>query len=759
MAENETHQEFNLRDYWQILVRRRWLIYTCVLVVTVAAAVSSFLATPVYRSTCTIAIERTGVRILRQNLTSAEPSWLDYQNFYNTQYQIIQSDAVLRRAIDRMDLMHRDDLPGMEEEEEGLAAQVGKKLGSLKRSLVRFVSRTQVPEGEEDPYYPYLKLLRSGLSVEPVRDSHLVQISFVSPDREFAAEAANAVARAYIDFTLSYKLEIAEQSKDFFIERIHSLQEEIANLEEDLREYARTHHIVTGDSTDVALQNLADLRSRYTEAEANLAKAKARYESLLKTPAESLDEVRHNPLIQGLAREVSDAESRYRELLATYGPAFPEVKKQEEKLRAAKDRLKEETRNIARKVIEGAKADYLQAKKEVTELGRLYDKAKQQVDRFQSDYVQYQQLKLMVDRKRATLNDLLDRENQMVLSASLVNAGDSANNVRIIDEAKPARQIYKPKKKLNILLGFLFGLFLGVGAAVLMEYIDNTLKTPDDVRQVLGFSVLGMVPSLSSTTRTKGRTRREDLAAEPALISAEAPLSPIAEAYRELRTAVLLATPGHPPRDLCVTSCQPGEGKTTTTINLATTLAQLGRRVLVVDADLRKPRCHQVLKVASSQGMSTWLTGMSGLDDLILPTRIENLSVIPAGPIPPNPAELLDSSRFSELVEHLRNDDRFDHVLFDTPPVLSVVDPLLVGRHVEGTVLVIKSGFTTREAGKLGKEKLETGRVNVLGVVLNAVEIEHVPYQYRYYRYGYGQKGDAGQQKGKRVAAAGSHDA
>jgi capsular exopolysaccharide synthesis family protein len=350
---------------------------------------------------------------------------------------------------------------------------------------------------------------------------------------------------------------------------------------------------------------------------------------------------------------------------------------------------------------------------------------------------------------------MLEKQNQMQLSASLLGGAEgTGHNVRIIDSAQPARQIFKPKKKLNIALGFLFGLFLGVGFAVLMEYIDNTLKTPEDVRNVLGLAVLGMIPAQDASGREQRQRKKKEkddartaAAAgtpardvDPALITLQSPLSPIAEAYRELRTAVLLATPGHPPRDLTVTSCQPSEGKTTTAVNLAIALAQLGRRILVVDTDLRRPRCHQVLRTSATRGVSTYLTGNSDLKTLVLPTSAERVWLLPAGPIPPNPAELLDAERFRELLLELRASGDWDHVIFDSPPVLSVVDPLLIGRHTEGTVLVIKSAFTSRESGRLGKEKLLSGRVNLLGVLLNAVATEHVPYQYRYYRYGYSRK-------------------
>lgn len=747
-------QEFNIRDYWQILVRRRWLIYTCVLVTTVAAAVSSFLATPTYRSTCVVSIERSGARILSKDLAAVEPSWMDYQNFYNTQYRIIGSDEVLRRAIDRLELMKRNDLPGGNPgETSGLAA--------FKSRIMKAVSRSSVPSEEEDQYHPYIKMIRAGMGIDPVRDSHLVEISFVSSDRRFAAEVANAIAKAYVSFIQRSKLDIAEQSKEFFVEQITLMKNDIGRLEQDLQEYARAHSIVTGDKDDAAIQNFNSLRDRTLNAQAAAAQARARYEILVKTPPEAIDLVRQSAVIQTLTQELANSDRELREKAATFGDDFPEVQKLRAKVEAARDKLASESLSIALQVTGAAQAEMRQREREAAGLQALLDRAKTDLGTLQAAYVEYTSRKAEVDRKRVTLNELLEKQNNMQLSANLDSLGDAANNVRIIDKAYPARQIFKPKKKLNILLGFLFGLFLGIGGAVVMEYIDNTLKTPEDVRNQLRLAVLGMIPAQETESRAGGKVPRKvrgptsaKADADPALITANQPLSPTAEAFRELRTALLLATAGHPPRDLTVTSCQPSEGKTTTIINIAIALGQLGRRVLLVDTDLRRPRCHQVLKVSGSKGVSTYLTGMSDLPPLIQPTSLERVSIVAAGPIPPNPAELLDSARFKEFIDELRAREDFDHILFDSPPVLSVVDPILIGRHTEGVVLVVKSAFTSREAGRLGREKLEAGRLNLLGVVLNAVQVEHVPYQYRYYRYGYSRGAGKGSEPPKTTDSA-----
>lgn len=725
MVPSPKPQEFNVHDYWRILARRRWLIAACALAATLAAGGASFLATPVYRSACTISIERTGVRIMRQDLSAAESSWLDYSNFYNTQYKILESDAVLKKAAELLDMDHRLALAGATGAGRGLEAR-------FKREM----AQAALPSSGPSPLREHLKVLRSGLRITPVRDSHLVEIAFVSSDRDFAADGANQIAKAYIDFTLSAKLDLARASGSFFVDRIGRLKEDIEKAEGELQKYMRDRGIVTGDANEVALQNLADLRNRTLEAQTDAASRRARWEVLAKSSPASLDDVRRNGLIENLAGDLAEMERSYREKLATFGSEYPEARQLKAKVDSAQEKLASETDRLARQAVEAAHSDYLQAQRRADELGRLFSAAEAKVGQLQRDFVNYMALKAEVDRKRATFQELLEKQSQVDLSAGFQ---DTAHNVRIIDEAVAAEGVFKPRKATNTLLGLLFGVLFGLGAAVLMEFIDNTIKTPEDIREHLGLPVLGMIPAREGhrprrwLSRTPKNPPPENL---PSLVTTAIPLSPIAEAYRELRTATLLTRPEHPPRHLMMTSCLPGEGKTTTTINLAIALAQLGRKILIVDTDLRRPRCHHILRVHNVRGVSTYLAGMTDLESLIQPTPSEGISLLASGPIPPNPAELLDSDRFRRLVGELEA-TAFDHILFDSPPVGSVVDAVLVGRRTEGTILVIRAASTPRESARLGLQKLVAGQIALAGAVLNAVQNDQVPYQYRQSRYGY----------------------
>lgn len=728
MSQNQSEITLNPRQLWHVLVRNRLLILSLALGFTLLAAISSFLATPLYKSTCTISIERAGARLLKQDLTAGDTSWLDYQNFFNTQYRIISSNAVLEIAATQLNLPDRPQL---------LPAKDGGSFSpaAIRGFLSRLVSPSPDSEASEDRMFPYRQLLQSGLSVDPVRDSHLVDISFVSTDRKFSAEAANAVALAYQAWTLGTKKRIADQSRSWTVRQVADLQRNIDEKERLLQDYASRNNIITGEaSTEASLQNYSELRNRWTQAQAEAAQAKGRLTAYSQGDPDSLEEVRSNPLTQSLAQDVSRFESTYRELLTSYGSEFPAVKSAKDKLDSARERLTIETQAIARKVVESSRVEYENRRRQAEELGRLYASAEERLGKFKSAYINYLSRKDEVDNLRRTLNEMLEKQNQLGLSADLGNTG---HNVQVVDMGLPPRQIYKPKKVMNISLGLILGLFAGIGSAFLREFVDNTIKIPEDVRSLLGLPVLSAIPSAGETARLRSsadplRPRTLDPESAPGeLLSLPGPVS---EAFRELRTAILLATPGHPPRSIMVTSCLPGDGKTTTSLHLALALAQLGRRVLLVDTDLRRPRLHKITKAPNGKGVSTFLSGLTTISDLIQPTGVDNVLLLTSGPLPPNPAELLDSARFSQLLEELGGLG-LDHIIFDTPPLLSVVDPLLVGRRTEGTVLVVRSGVTTREAGKMGQEKLVSGKLTVLGVVVNAISAETSNYGYYYPRY------------------------
>jgi capsular exopolysaccharide synthesis family protein len=351
---------------------------------------------------------------------------------------------------------------------------------------------------------------------------------------------------------------------------------------------------------------------------------------------------------------------------------------------------------------------------------------------------EYENLQSTLGAKKETRAGLLKRRDETGVLNRMEET--QSGNVWLVEAAQPPRGPFRPNKKLNILLSLVMGLGLGVGLAFFFEYLDNSIKNGEDLERTAGIPALGLIPTLKR--RGHGKVVAMDSTGRFApveMVTHEAPKSHHAEAYRDLRTTLLLSSPDQPPRLLMITSAQPQEGKTVTSLNIAVSLTQIGKRVLILDADLRKPRAHKVLGLSRELGLSSWLAGNVAWQGLVTPTSIPGLSAVTAGPIPPNPAELLASNNFRQLLQDLRTSDSFDHVIIDTPPILAVADPLIVSEQVDGVLLVVQGGETPRQSVVAGIEKLRSAKTHLLGAVINNLPLaEQDSYSYRAgYRYSY----------------------
>jgi len=356
------------------------------------------------------------------------------------------------------------------------------------------------------------------------------------------------------------------------------------------------------------------------------------------------------------------------------------------------------------------------------------------VQRVNFETIEYAGLQAEIETKRRVLSDLVERQSETETSFRLREARTS--NVRVVDPAEPPTTAASPRKLLNLVLALLVGSTLGIGMAFLVDHLDNTVKNEQDIQRLGGVTVLGHVP-LTRTLHAVGDEvpHSDDLTRQLDIGSHLDPRSNFSETFRNLRTSLLLATPDHPPRHVAVTSCEPGDGKSTVALNLAIVLTQLGRRVLLIDADLRRPRIHKSLQLTNAVGVSSFLSGNATLDELIRESEIPNLRVITSGPIPPNPSELLGSPGLETMLDRFSGEDRFDHIILDSPPVLSVTDAIILSTRTDSTILVVRAGMTSREALAQSAARLKQSRVKVTGAVLNAVSHEA---GYYYGRYGYG---------------------
>jgi len=714
-----------LAERLAVLRRRRLVIGLCVGSVALVALVGSFLQAPQYRATATLQIERQTPDILSMgDLARVDYNWAAYSDFYQTQYKILESEAVAREAASRLDLASHPEF----------APEPASP--SLYARLRALLPGAGAPRVEPDPTLIAARQVLSRLEIAPVRNSHLVKLSWVSTDPLLAAQVANAVADAYIQFTMQLQYTTSDQASEFLSNQIGTLKKEIAEIEERLQRYGESKRIVSiDDASNITLKALSDVAQRRTEAATQLARAEAVYRAILASPPEALPEVLHSNLIERLKGEYGAYEAQYSEKASIFKADWPEMQTLASKMQQARERLAIEIAGIARQVTLAAEAEYQKALKEVANLDALLSRQEDAAQHLKRDAVEFANLQSEVQKKRETLNTLIARQNELALATRLKDIKATSSNVRVVDPARPPEGPFRPNRKLNLLLGLLLGLGLGVSAAFLLDHLDSTVRTPAELQGVVAFPMLAAIPRHRPASAPLGRARRAAAAPDERvdLVVQHDSHAPVSEAYRELRTALLLSSPGEPPRRILVTSALPEEGKSATALNLAVVLAQMGRKVLLVDTDLRRPRLHRVFDVSHERGVSTVLSGLETDPlSLPLPTGIEHLEIVPSGPIPPNPSELLNSSTFAAMTARYL-EHGYDHVVFDSPPVLAVSDPVILGSVVDAVLLVVRAGHTPRPSLKLAAAKFEQSGIRPVGIVLNDLDLDDGGA--RYYRY------------------------
>ena len=728
MEMEEHHSdEINLLDYWSVLQRRRWVIYLALIVCVLVALVGSFLAEPLYRATAKLQIERQNPEILGvRDLGAVDYSWTAYSDFYETQYQILASDSVALLAARQLDLLNHP-LYQDGRSSPGLIARL--------KSLIPGGS-TQSTLSEQDIAVAWVQ---AGLDISPVSNSHLVLVSWISPDPELSAEVANAVASAYIRFNIEATFKTTDQATDFLVNQTGNLKEEIREIEERLQAYGESKRIVSLDGqNNIAMTALTDIARQKTLAQTELANKKAAFRAAVESPPEALAEVVRSALISRLKQEYAIYEAEYTEQARRFKEDWPDLKTLKSKLEQAAERLRLESELIARQAIATAEVDYQQALNGLRNLEALLAKNEKAAQNQKRDTHEYANLEAEVSKKREALDALLTRQNEMALSARLKDLDATSTNLRIIDEARAPAGAFRPNKKLNLSLGLVVGLVLGVTMAFVLDHLDNTFRSPTDVEKVAGVPTLAVIPKHGPSAAPLSRARRTATSALPGpvdLVSHREGRASTSEAYRDLRTALLLSNPGEPPRRIMITSAVPEDGKSATAINLSVVLAQLGRKVLLVDTDLRRPRLHNVFDAENGRGVSTYLSGL--VDDplrLVVETGIDGLHFLPSGPIPPNPSELLNSPFFDRMGTSFL-DAGYDHVIFDSPPALSVADPIIIASVVDGAILVVRAHRTPRESLRLVARKFRQAGIRPIGVVVNDLDMEAHRYAgYRYYR-------------------------
>ena len=722
--------EINLMDYGLIFWKRKWLITIIALAALAVAAFKTYSTTTQYSARGTIIIEREDPNILSFDQVFRIPSSWD-DDFYQTQYRVLKSNALAEKVVQRLGLEEKPTAP-TEDRPEISETEAAARHRSLADSL------------------------RSRIRVSPVKGTRIVEVGFTDPDPKYAADAVNTISDAFIEMNIETRYKATEQATEFLTKQIGTLQSEIDGMEKQLQAYGVEKNIVSlGDKETTVGDKLAEMNKSLTEAQIDTAKKQAYYNAIKNASPDYFPETLSNPLIRKLREDYANLNREYQKKLETYRPEYPEMQRLKSEMDGAKKTLETETQNLIRT----ADSDYQAALRRERSLEDVFNRQKNTAALLNSNSISYNSLKARIDSKRNLLESLMTRQSETGVSAQLKTVG--ASNIKILDRAEVPLSPSSPNREKDMLMGFLMGLIGGAGLAFFLHFVDNSVKTAEEVERYAGLPALGIVPVFGRNGR-KGREHGDRRTANPSpsllgtssgsdniedqapdvpsmdLIAHFSPKSSFAESYRAIRTALLLSSTEDHPKTVVVTSPLPSEGKTATISNLAVTLTQAGKRVVIIDADLRKPRQHKIFKIKNINGLTNYLTSNIDLRSILKETAVPHLSLINAGPVPPNPSELLGSEKMAGLLLKLK--EGFDYIFIDTPPILAVTDAIVLAPRTDGIILIIWGGKTPREALKRVKEKLDLMKIKSLGVILNRVNIGENSYYYKHHYYYYGEE-------------------
>jgi capsular exopolysaccharide synthesis family protein len=593
-----------------------------------------------------------------------------------------------------------------------------------------------------------------GPFVEPVEATHLVEVGYRSTHPGAAAELVNLLFDKFIEFKLDLKSQSSQKAFKFISLQIDNLKDRLGRTEKEMNEYGNRKelfYLSREDSTVV--RKFSDLNQAYTEAQIERINKESLYRELEGMSYENYPQVSKSQLIDGLKSTYSGFESEYKRKSQIFKPSYPEMLRLKSQMETLLERIQTETGDIAQKTLQTAKSEYQSAKKKENSLLELLSRQKGVMLSNKGDAIHYNSLSIEVQNMQTLLNYLVRKQKESVVSSRL--EGIQTSNIKIIDPAEVPKTPVNAGKQKTLILAALLGLALGLGVIFLLDYLDQTIKTPEEVQALLGLPALGIIPSTTAKAvkaygpyhygYTSGNPGNKKKNPSPPrdieLINfskpgSEEPDSWFVEKYRAVRTSIMLSTPGESPRIISVSSALPSEGKTATTLNLAVSFSQLGKKVLVIDGDLRRPRLHKIFKIKNDRGLSSYLAGRA--DSLVvLKTHIPKLFVVPPGPPPPHPAELIDSEMMAAFLQKLL--EKMDFIFIDTPPLLAFKDAVVLGKHAQGTILVTWAAKTHRTALEKAKQELDRFNIRTLGVVLNrADEKRHIyGYNYKYYNYNY----------------------
>jgi polysaccharide biosynthesis transport protein len=697
------------RRHWAMIHKRRAIVFTCLGVSLLVATIYNYTSRPVYQANAQILIDRDTPKVLpNKELVDIVQAGADY---YQTQYQLLRGRMLAERVVEKLDLQRSDEF------------LTGPMLSPWERLQVRILGKPPKSTLDSDgmPLSPAVAAFRSRVIVEPVPGSRLVNLRFSAYDPALAAQAVNALAELYIKQTLEFRFTVSSEATGWLGDRLKEQQEKVQAAEKALQQYREKEGLVNPEER----QSLVDQKLQAL----NLAVLNARTERIAKetvwvqlrnlSPAAvaSFPSVMANPVVQGLKSQLADLHKDEVRLSDSLGDKHPDMIKVRSEIRATEDKLRSEMRSV----VQAAEADYRTAASQEATLQQNLDAVKQEAMGVNRKAIEYGVLRREVDGNQQIYKDLLTRTKQTGLETEL-----ETTNIRVVEKAEAPRAPISPQRRRNYQLGAILGLVLGIALVLIFEHFDNTLKTPEDVKEHLGLPFLGMVPDVGVRQTSSSAPRT---GVSPLIL--KNPQSAVAESYRVLRTNLIFSSAENQGRAIVISSANPGEGKTTTVANLASSLALNGAKVLAVDADLRRPTMHHHFGIPKTPGLSDLIVGKCQASQAIQATRFKGLQILPCGYVPPNPAELLGSAHMRQVVDALRT--HYEWVLIDTPPILAMADTPVLCPLVDGVVLVIGAEVSGRPTIQRAVDQIQGVGGKIIGIVLNKVDLERNSYYYSQY--------------------------
>ncbi len=711
---NTSGQDIHLSHYWNVVIKRWKVAISILFVVMLGTFLASYFSKPLYLSSIRIQVERENPnQVTIEDLFGIEAS---DQEFLQTQYALLQSRGLAERVISEQKLLQDPDFYGG-----SIAGKTPDEIAEIRRSMAG--------------------VLDGALKVEPVRGTSLVDVSYIASSPRLAQKVAEGVGDSYIRLNTEQKFQRVKDATDFLQRQISQVKSDIDLLRATLQKVgSEAGYIPQTNVTDTSGTPLARLSYDESQARGEVITRQAELDQLLRANRESA--TANDPLVRQLITDESNLTRDYNQKLTVFKPDHPAMLSLRSQIEKTRQQRGAAVADAYAKMVDSARSALAAAHSRESDMHDLYEQQKHQTMTTAYGSVKYTDIAGDIEKKQQLLDTLQKRLNE-----TAVTGLGKGSNIHWVDHAVLPGGRFNESMKRNLQTALPLGLMLGLAAIFFLEYMDRSIKSPEELERVAHFASLGVIPAAASVGKgnsygsygARGANLRpvapkgeeqKGIDLLPHLDSR----SPISEAYRALRTSLLLAS-ANSPKVIVITSTFAKEGKTTTSVNLATVLAQMGKPVLLIDADLRRPRLQKVFRGKLNVGLVNYLAANTPLDEVIQETVVPHLSVILSGPTPPNPSELLASDRMKQLIHEVRS--KFAYVIFDSPPVLAVTDSIVLAASADGVVLCVHGGQTPRELVARSAERLRQSNIPVLGAILNNLDLQQYGYSYRksYYDY------------------------